>query len=179
VFNDGLNSKFTGKSMITIGKIVKAQGIKGEVKVLSMTRDASYFNLLKSVNVDGINYPLKTIRVAGDFVYLLLDGVTDRNTAENFRDKEIRIEKDQAKPLDADEYYISDLIGLKVITTDGEEIGTLTEVISTGATDVFVVKGANRKSTLFPHLTRVVVEINVGGKRITVDKAELDRVVVY
>jgi len=164
--------------MITIGKIVKAQGIKGEVKVLSMTRDTTHFAILKSVNIDGVNYNLKAVRVAGEFAYLTLDGITDRNTAESFRDKEIRIDRNKAKPLDTDEYYIKDLIGSKVITIDGEEIGTLTEVISTGATDVFVVKNADGKDALFPHLTRVVVGVDVGSRSVTVDREELDKVVV-
>ena len=164
--------------MITIGKIVKAQGIKGEVKVLSMTRDASHFVTLKTVRIDDVNYALKTVRVAGDFVYLTLDGISDRNAAESLREKEVRIEKDKAKPLDADEYYISDLIDSQVITTDGKEIGTLTEVISTGATDVFVAKDADGKSWLFPHLTKVVIDVDLAGKVITVNETELNKVMV-
>jgi len=164
--------------MFTIGKIIKAQGIKGEVKVLSMTRDASHFAALKNVDIEGVNYNLKSVRVAGDFVYLTLNGITDRNTAEKLRDKEVRIERDKIKPLDADEYYISDLIGSKVVAIDGEAIGMLTEVIETGAADVFVVKGADGQDALFPHLTRVVVEVNIKDQVITVDKNEFERVMV-
>jgi len=164
--------------MVTIGKIVKAQGIRGEVKVMSLTRDVTHFAVLKNVYIDGVLYDIKAVRISGDFAYLLLDGINDRNTAESLRNKQISIERDKVKPLDTDEYYISDLIGCRVVTADGLEIGTLAEVIETGTADVFVVKSTDGKDVLFPHLTRVVVGVDLGNRVVTVDKTELDKVIV-
>ncbi|MCL2369988.1 MAG: ribosome maturation factor RimM [Firmicutes bacterium] len=164
--------------MVAIGKIVKAQGIRGEVKVMSLTRDVTHFAVLKNVYIDGVLYDIKAVRISGDFAYLLLDGISDRNTAESLRNKQISIERDKVKPLDTDEYYISDLIGCRVVTTDGLEIGTLAEVIETGTADVFVVKSTDGKDVLFPHLTRVVVGVDLGSRVVTVDKTELDKVIV-
>jgi len=163
--------------LITVGKIVKPVGLKGEVKVLLFTKDAGVFAALKQVYISGSAVGVTKARPAGGFVYMFLDGVADCNAAEKLRGAEVQIDRAKAKQPDEDEYFVADLIGCKVIA-DGGDIGILTEVLAYGAADVFVVKGADGKDVLFPHLARVVISVDLAGKVIALDKKAFEEVVV-
>ncbi len=162
---------------ITIGEIVKAQGLRGEVKVRPMTDDLVRFGRLSSVLVGGIPFKLRSVNVRGDFVYLSFDGVSDRNAAEVLVGKLVEIDRSQAKKLGEGEYFAVDLIGCKVYLTDGEYIGILNRIDNFGSADIFTVKGV--KTVRFPFLKRLGLQYNEYEKTIILDKDRFGEVSCY
>ncbi|MCH5162526.1 MAG: 16S rRNA processing protein RimM [Clostridiales bacterium] len=164
--------------MLTVGQIVKPQGIRGEVKV--KTSDPSRFCVLKSVEVNGKPYRITGARVSGADAFIKLEGVDDRNAAEALRGAMLKIDRAAAAPLDAGEFYVADLIGAQLVARDGEvteKVGTITKVDSFGAADVFTVEG--EKSLSFPFLKALNPEFSESEKTLYVDKKKLSEVSVY
>lgn len=164
--------------MITIGEIVKAQGIKGELKINPLTNDVARFRKLKEVVVNGHTYKVVSSRVAPNGVFIMLEGVTDRNTAETMIGKNLEVSRDNAVKLKKGEYFIVDIIGSDV-TCDGQHIGTLTEVLQNGSADVYVVKADNGKEIMFPALKAVLRNVDVDNKVIDLDGKKFGEIAVY
>lgn len=162
---------------ITIGEIVKAQGLRGEVKIRPMTDDLVRFGRLTSVMVGGIPFRLRSANVRGDFVYLSFYGVDDRNAAEVLVGKSIEIDRSQAKKLEEGEYFAVDLIGCKVYLSDGEYLGVLERIDNFGSADIFTVKGT--KTVRFPFLSRLGLRYEAEAKKITIEKDRFEEVCCY
>ena len=162
---------------ITIGEIVKAQGLRGVVKVRPMTDDLVRFGRLTSVLIGGVPFRLRSANVRGDFVYLSFDGVNDRNAAEVIVGKSIEIDRSQAKKLEEGEYFAVDLIGCKLFLTGGEYIGQVVRIDNFGSADVFTVKG--ERTVRFPFLKRLALNYDEKEKTISVDKEKFEEVSCY
>lgn len=167
---------------LSVGCMINTHGIKGEIKVNPSTSDVSRFEYLYRVKVDmspsgagkgdrvspDKNTPLKEYFVEGvrfhqSNVLLKLRGVDTLTDAEFFKGREIWIAREDARRLDDDEWFICDLIGLKV-REDGIELGKLTDVIQTGSNDVYVVRNADGKEILIPSIKNVILTVDtVGG----------------
>jgi len=156
-----------------IGKIVNTQGIKGEVRVFPTTDDPSRFELLKNVFIerDGASRQIEIERVRYNkrLVILKLVGVDDMDAAEKLRGFTVKIPPEMALPLGEDEYYIRDLLGCEVFTAGGERLGVISDVISTGANDVYAVSDEGKKDLLIPAIRQCVKSVDVGGKRVAVE----------
>ena len=162
---------------LIIGEIVKAQGIKGEVKVRPVTDDPSRFGRLGAVLVGGCPLKLRSASVRGDFVYIAFEGITDRNAAETLVGKKIEIDRSQARRTGEDEYFIVDLVGCKVLLSDGKLLGTLTAVDNYGSADIFTVEG--ERTVRFPFLKRLKLAFDGQARTITIDKDRFDEVCCY
>jgi 16S rRNA processing protein RimM len=128
---------------VTIGKIVRPQGIKGEVKVLPLTDDPERFCKLKKVFLnDGEAVGVLRCRITNGDVFLYLEGVSDRNRAETLRGAYIKIEATDKIKLPAGRYFIVDLVGCAVAFEDGQKIGTVADILQYGAADVYVLTPA-------------------------------------
>lgn len=158
---------------IAIGKIVSAHGIKGEVRVVPWTDSLERFNLLNRVYLakDGAVRTAHIIsaRSHKNVVVMSLREVTSANEAEALRNWTVEIEHKDLLPLPEGHYYIFQLIGLKVRILDGRDLGVLTEVLQTGANDVYVVQRPGCKDVLIPALKSVVKKIDIQGQEILVD----------
>lgn len=165
------------KDYITIGQIVRAAGIRGEVKVKPLTDDPNRFKQLKTVYIVEKPYRIEALRLDGDFVYLRFGGVSDRNTAETLKDEFIGIDRVNSVPLAEGSYFIADVIGCKLYTSDGETVGKVTEVNQYGAADVFTAFDGV-KTVRFPFLKRMIVKVDVENGVIIVDKKTFDEVSV-
>ena len=165
---------------LEIGKIIKAQGIKGEVKLACYVDDASMLKSVKQVYVGSQTYTVAHFRADGAFCYLLLDGVTDRNAAEALRNWTVYADKESVT-VARDRYFIDDLIGCVVTLNDGTVVGTVKEIMQNGAADVFVCsdKNSEGKEVLFPFLNDLVVNVNVDSKQIVLDSKRFSEVAVY
>jgi len=153
---------------ITIGEILKAQGIKGEIKIKPLTDDIERFKKLKAVYIEGTPYKIRSKREDGKFVYLGIFGVEDRNTAQTFAGKNLDIDEVNAVELEEGAFFIKDIIGCTVM--DGEKVlGKITDVLQYGAADVFKIEG--EKSILFPFLNRCIDEIDVKNKIVSVNSS--------
>ena len=165
-----------------IGRILKPQGIRGEVKVDPLTDDSSRFCVLKSVSVG--NERIQSVRLSESdkFVYIKFVGVDDRNAAELLRGRFVSVDRASAVPLDAGEFFISDLIGASLAARydDAEKrIGTVTAVDSFGAADVISVECADGKDMSFAFLRSLEPLFDEANKVFSVDGKKLDEVAVY
>jgi 16S rRNA processing protein RimM len=106
------------------------------------------------------------------FVMIKFGGIDDMNAAETLRGAEIKIDDSEALPLGEDEYYIRDLLGLRVVTDEGETLGELSDVLQTGANDVYVVKNKNDGQVLIPAIAQCVLDVDIGARAMTVHLLE-------
>ncbi len=148
-----------------VGVIANTHGIKGEVKVFPTTDDANRFKKLKQVYVD-LGREKVELEVAGcrffkNLVIVKFKGIDDINDIEKYKGKDLLVSRENAVPLEEGEYYIADLIDLKVINEDNEEIGVLYDVMQTGANDVYVINMTNGKELLLPAIDDCVLDINL------------------
>lgn len=158
-----------------IGKIVNTQGIKGEVRALPTTDDINRFKKLKEVYISRRNnmelYEIESVRFHKQFVLLKFKGIDTMNDAELLKNTDLKISKDLAIPCEEDEYYISDLYGMKVVTDEGEDIGIIDDIIFTGANDVYVVKKEDSQ-ILIPAIKQCILNVNVAEKTMKVHLLE-------
>jgi len=117
--------------------------------------------------VDPQPVPVEQVRLHKNWVLLKLVGYDDRNAVESLRGQLLQVREDQAIPLEEGEYYLFQLIGLRVISDEGEYLGELIRVIETGANNVFVIQNA-RGEILIPDTAEVVRDIDFDKRQIVV-----------
>jgi len=157
---------------ISVGKIVATHGIGGEVKVEPWTdfperfRPGTRFSLQKGE----VTYPVTVAgaRPHGRHLILQLAEINDLEQAGCLHGSVLQVEPWEVEPLPEGQYYIFQLVGSRVYTTGGQFLGTLLDVLTTGANDVYVVKGAGNKEILIPALKEVVSGIDLARKEIRV-----------
>lgn len=158
-----------------IGKIVNTQGVKGEVRVLPTTDDINRFKILKTIDIFNKNEKLTlnvtNTRLHKQFVLIKFDGIDDMNCAEKLKNFELKVPRELATPCEEDEYYISDLYGINVITDDGEKLGQLFDIIVTGANDVYHVK-SETSEILIPAIKQCILDVNIAEKLMKVHLLE-------
>lgn len=164
---------------IIIGEIIKAQGIKGEVKIKPLTDDVTRYKKLKLVYIDTKPYTISSLRFDGGYVYMCFTTVTDRNTSETLRGKTIKIDKVNAVAVGENEFFIDDIVGCTIVDESENLIGKITEVLQLGAADVFVAKNTAGKYLRFPFLKKLFVLTDVANKKLIIKKELLDEVCVY
>lgn len=153
--------------LLEVGIIVKPQGIRGEVKVKPYTDDPSPFYKFKRVFLEDEEYRVLNVRSGAGMVYLGLRGVADRNAAELLRNKRVFVSREEMPEPEEGRYYVCDLLGATVVSDEGEELGVLTE-IRQAATDIYTLEKDGRE-IVFPTATGVVLNVDVAGKKITVN----------
>lgn len=161
---------------LLVGEILKPQGIRGEVKVRPFTDSADDFKQFKKVVIDETEYKILSARSADGCVFLGFRGVPDRNAAELLRGKNIYLLREDAPQPKEGSYYIVDLLGSRVVTETGKELGTLLDVRQ-AATDIYTLDMGG-KEVLFPVAKGVVLSVDVEEKIITVDEKRFYEVAV-
>ena len=151
--------------LVLLGKVSKAHGIRGEIKVYPYSGDPeqfvrSYRRLYLSDDAKGVPtvYRVEKSRVQGGQVLLKLDGCTDRTTAETLKGYEVYAHADDLPELDEDEFYLHALQGKEVIDTSGTFLGTCSHFIDTGAHDLLVIKQAGEEY-LIPTVSEFIVAV--------------------
>ena len=161
---------------LVIGKIVKPQGIRGEVKVYPYTDSAEVFSEISRVFIEGEEYKILHARSGDGMAYLSLRGVPDRNAAELLRDKELVIPREEAPQPEEGSYYVADLLGSEIVTETGKVLGTLKDVRQ-ASTDIYTLE-TEHGEVLFPTATGVVLSVDVENKKITVSEKRFKEVSV-
>lgn len=161
---------------LTVGSILKPQGIRGEVKVDVYLDSAEDFKKIKQVYISGEKYSVLNVRTSNGYAYASLRGVADRNGAELLRGKEIEALREDCPPLPEGRYYIGDLVGCKVVYPSGEEAGEVVSV-TPARTDVFTLKTPKGELS-FAAADGVISDVDLENKIITVDKKRFKEVSV-
>lgn len=172
-----------------IGIITGTHGLRGEMKVYPTTDDVRRFKKLKEVIFDlGKRKPeggsaaadmvreVEAVKFSKQFVILKCKGIDSIEEAEKYRKVSLLVPRSKAVRLERDEYFVADLMGLAVRNEDGTEIGTLKDVMATGANDVYVISLNSGKELLLPAVKQCVLEVDVeaGYIRIHILEGLLD-----
>lgn len=148
-----------------IGIITGSHGVHGEMKIYPTTDDPRRFKRCKQVFVEVKNnktaYDVESVRVSPDRVLLKLKGIESPEEAVKFRQCGIFVDREHAVRLSKDEYFIADLIGLKVVDENDSEIGTLVDVIQTGANDVYQINMNDGRELLLPAIKECILDVDV------------------
>lgn len=162
---------------LEIGKVIKAQGIKGEVKLACFVDDAVMLKGLKQVYIGSNTYTVEKLRPDGAFCYIQLVGVADRNAAEALRNWVVYADKESVA-VPQDRYFIADLIDCCVVLDNGTTVGIVKQVLQYGSADVFVCFDGE-KEVSFPFLNDLVSEVNIDCKKIILNSKRFGEVAVY
>ena len=157
---------------LRVGVITSTHGVRGEVKVFPTTDDAKRFKKLKHVMIDTGKelkpMEIEQVKFFKNMVILSFSEFNDINEIEKYKGCELYVTREDAVPLEEDEFYIADVIDAEVFEDNGKKLGTLVDVMQTGANDVFVVKMENGKEVLLPVIKDCVLDINAEEKKIVV-----------
>ena len=160
------------EDLLRVGVITQTHGIRGEVKVFPTTDDPMRFKKLKACVIqlkrETVQLDVQTVKFFKQYVILKFKGYDNINDIEQFVKKDLMVTRDNAVKCEPGEYFICDLIGLKVVTDDGKELGTLTEVLETGANNVYEVTTTNGKQVLIPVIDECILAHDMEAKTVTV-----------
>ena len=159
--------------LVLIGRITGAHGIKGEVKLQSFTAEPeaiARYGPLRTAR--GTMIEIERLRSQKQGFIATLKGVSDRNQAEALAGTELFIDRAHLPEPGGDENYIHDLVGIVVMTRDGEAFGTVADVVNYGAGDLLDIARPELASVLVPFLDAFVPEIDVAAGRLTIDLPE-------
>lgn len=170
------------EEMLKVGVITSTHGVRGEVKVFPTTDDVNRFKKLKTVMLD-TGKEIMTLEIAGvkffkNMVILKFKGIDNVDDVQKYRQKDLYVARKDAVKLYKDEYFIADLIGIDVFEEDGKRMGTLKEVMPTGANDVYVVTLCEdytrgmQKEVLIPAIKQCILDVNPAENRMTVHLLE-------
>lgn len=160
------------EEMFQVGVITSTHGVRGEVKVFPTTDDAKRFKRLKEVILDTgkeqITLEIEGVKFFKQFVILKFKDIDNINDVEKYRQKSLYVTRANAVRLRKNEYFIADLMGLKVLNEEEQEIGTLKDVMETGANDVYVIEMNDGRELLLPAIKQCVLEVDIEGGFIKV-----------
>lgn len=150
---------------LQVGVIASTHGVRGEVKVFPTTDDVRRFKKLKEVILDTGKenriLEIEQVKFFKQFAILKFKGIDTLDEVEKYRKKSLYVTRENAVRLNKDEYFIADLIGLKVLDEAGEALGELEDVIETGANDVYQIKMNDGRQFLLPAIRQCVLEVDV------------------
>lgn len=153
------------ETMLRVGVISSTHGVRGEVKVYPTTDDVNRFRDLKTVVLDTgkelIPLEVQGVKFFKNMVILKFKGYDNINDIEKYKGKDLLVTRENAVELEEGENFIVDLIGLTVVTDEGETLGTLVDVMKTGANDVYVVETADGREVLLPVISQCVLDVKL------------------
>lgn len=164
------------EKQLQVGVISSTHGVRGEVKVFPTTDDVTRFRQLKKVYLDTgremLPLEIQNVKFFKQFAILKFKEIDNINDIEKYRGKSLMIDREDAVDLDEDEYFIADMIGMKVYTEDGSEFGTLKDVMETGANDVYIIDSLEHGEVLIPAIRECILDVDMDEERMTIHLME-------
>lgn len=172
------------EDLLKVGVITSTHGVRGEVKVFPTTDDVNRFKKLKQVKLftgkEYLSLEIESVKFFKNMVILKFKGLNLIEDVEKYRQKDLFVERKDAVRLKKDEYFIADLIGVQVFGEDGALIGTLKDVITTGANDVYAVEiaegnnlgAATGAEVLLPAIKQCILDVDVEASKMVVHMME-------
>ena len=151
-----------------VGKIVNTHGIRGEVRVIPTTdfvderfaKDAKLY-LAGKQGEEPLELTVESARPHKGSLLVKFAGYDNINDVEVFRNRELKVSEEDQQPLEDGSYYYHQIIGLTVKTVDGRELGTIKEILSPGANDVWVVQRPQKSDLLLPKIDDVIKNVDL------------------
>jgi 16S rRNA processing protein RimM len=156
---------------VAVGRILGPWGLRGDLRVEPLTDFPERFEPGCSLYVEGVAYVIERCRWHKGKVHIKLSGIDSVAAAEALRQRFLEVPEKDLKPLSEGEYYQFQILGLEVRTTEGEPLGKVTQILSTGSNDVFVVRGEGGE-LLIPALDDVIKAIDLDEGRMEVELVE-------
>ena len=160
------------EDLLQVGVITATHGIRGEVKVFPTTDDSRRFKKLKTCILDTgrekKELEVESCKFFKQFVILKFKGIDNINDIERYKQCGLYVTRENAVRLKRGEYFISDMLGSNVVTEDGEALGTLKDVLRTGANDVYVVERVDGTEILLPAIKQCILNVDIEQQTITV-----------
>jgi 16S rRNA processing protein RimM len=164
------------EELLQVGVITQTHGIRGEVKVFPTTDDAKRFQDLEHVLLDAgkelLSLEIENVKFFKQFVILKFKGYDSINDVERYKRCPLLVGRSEAVPLEEDEYFITDMIGLQVVTDMGEDFGVLKDVLVTGANDVYVIEHPVAGEVLVPAIKECILEVDISGRKMKIHVME-------
>ncbi|WP_294237588.1 ribosome maturation factor RimM [Pseudobutyrivibrio sp.] len=167
------------EDLYQVGSITQTHGIRGEVKVFPLTDDISRFKNMKNLLLDGgkdgyISLEVENARPQKNLVILKFKGIDNINDIEKYKGQGLYVTKENRVELKDDEYFIADLIGCEVyVDTDADKkFGTISDVMETGANDVYEITLENGKTVLVPAIKECILNVDIEGGRVDIHLLE-------
>ena len=162
---------------LQVGKIVNTHALQGEVKVVSNSdfkedRFKKGSTLVIDFNGEHVEVTVATHRVHKGADLLKFKHLNSINDVEKYKGCALLVSTDELEELEENEFYYFEIIGCEVVTTDGEKIGEISEILETGANDVWVVKRQGQKDALIPYIEDVVKDVDIDAKTVTIQVLE-------
>lgn len=150
--------------LLEAGKVVKTKGLNGSMKVASFLSNANILESVKEVFIgrgkqDAVPFPVKRIRIKQTVFFLDLNGINDIDAAQNLVGSSVMIPLKILEELPNDEYYWHELVGMSVVTEEGNVLGKIESIFPTGSNDVYVCSGGERE-ILIPAIADVIRNID-------------------
>ncbi|WP_373232063.1 ribosome maturation factor RimM [Cohnella sp.] len=169
----------TEERLLNIGKVVNTHGIKGEVKVWPQTdfpevrfKVGNKLLMFPPESGQPITIEIVSSREQKKMFILKLKGFDNINQVEKYKGWELKVSEAERVELDEGEYYFRDIIGCAVETDDGEPLGIITDILSPGANDIWVVKLTKGKELLLPVIDDVVLDVDIVARKVQVHLME-------
>ncbi len=164
------------EEILQVGVVTTTHGVRGEVKVYPTTDDAKRFKKLKEILLDTgkqkVRLEIEEVKFFKQMVILKFKGIDTLEEAAKYRQAGLYVSREDAVKLGRDEYFIADLIGVKVYDEDDELIGSLEDVLTTGANDVYVIRMTDGRELLLPAIRQCVLDVDVEQGRMKVHVLE-------
>lgn len=151
-----------------VGKVLKPQGVKGEIKILPLLSDCEDFAYLKNLEIKKISYKIQSCRVHQGYAYVKLQNIDNRDSVENFRDEFVYANRDELPKLDEGQFYISDLIDCYLLDENNQKLGFIQDVLNYGASDILQIRQGSEE-ILCPYLKELFLQTDLENKKIWVD----------
>ena len=157
------------RGRVAVGRINATWGLRGHVKVTPLTSNPQRIQPGAVLLVRGEPREVLDVRYPKGFPCVVFEGYEDATAANALRGTLIEIEDADLPDLEQGEYYVHDLVGLDVVTTEGARLGRLAEVLRTGANDVYIVRRKGERDLLLPAIGDVIAEVDLEGGRMVVE----------
>lgn len=158
--------------LLKVGEIATTHGVHGELKAFPTTDDAARFKKLKKCKLETkqglLDLDVVSCKFFKQFVILKFKQFDNINEVEQFRHCGLFVTRENAVKCQKDEYFIADLIGLRVYDEDNVELGELKDVLQTGANDVYVIELLNQQEVLLPAIKQCILDIDIKERKMKV-----------
>lgn len=160
------------EDMLQVGVITTTHGVRGEVKVFPTTDDPQRFKELKNVILDDgknkMDLEIQSVKFFKNLVILKFKGIDNINDVEKYKKVGLYVTRENAVELAENEYFIADLIELSVTSDEGEDLGVISDVLQTGANDVYVISKKGQPDLLIPAIKECILKVDMDNRTMQV-----------